>query len=119
MARLAEHDDVREREAAKALALAPSGRASPISAASSTTLYSGLTRLRRPHAGGSPDPLAGREWIVADLHMHTCWSHDCGIEVPELLDHAQAQGLGAIAVTDHNVFGGAQEAADARRAAAT
>ncbi len=43
--------------------------------------------------------------------MHTNWSHDCSIEVDELLDHAEAEGLGAIAVTDHNVFGGALEAA--------
>jgi predicted metal-dependent phosphoesterase TrpH len=42
--------------------------------------------------------------------MHTSWSHDCGIEVAELLDHAEAEGLGAIAVTDHNAFGGALEA---------
>ena len=56
------------------------------------------------------DPLAGRDWIVADLHMHTRWSHDCSVPVPELLDHAEAEGLGAIAVTDHNAFSGAQEA---------
>ncbi len=43
--------------------------------------------------------------------MHTTWSHDCSIEVDELLDHAEAEGLGAIAVTDHNVLGGALEAA--------
>src|SRR6185312_4875197 len=38
------------------------------------------------------------------------WSHDCSIGVDELLDHAEAEGLGAIAITDHNVFGGALEA---------
>jgi predicted metal-dependent phosphoesterase TrpH len=47
--------------------------------------------------------------------MHTSWSHDCSIEVEELLDHAEAEGLGAIAVTDHNAFGGALEAARAAR----
>ena len=31
------------------------------------------------------------------------------------LDHAEAEGLGAIAVTDHNVFGGAQEAVERAR----
>src|SRR5262249_38235485 len=61
------------------------------------------------------EPLADRDWILADLHLHTSWSHDCGIEVQELLDHAQAEGLGAIAVTDHNVFGGAQEAVELAR----
>src|SRR5207237_379278 len=49
-----------------------------------------------------------------DLHMHTHWSHDCAMEVPDLLAHAEAEGLAAIAITDHNVFGGAQEAAGAR-----
>jgi hypothetical protein len=47
--------------------------------------------------------------------MHTSWSHDCSIEVADLLDHAEATGLGAIAVTDHNVFGGAQEAVELAR----
>ena len=44
--------------------------------------------------------------------MHTSWSHDCSIEPAELVDHAEADGLGAIAVTDHNVFGGALETVD-------
>ena len=52
--------------------------------------------------------------------MPTCtctprWSHDCSIEVDELLDYAEAEGLGAIAVTDHNVFGGALEAVEKAR----
>ena len=47
--------------------------------------------------------------------MHTSWSHDCSIDAAELVDHAEAEGLGAIAVTDHNVFGGALEAADYAR----
>ena len=47
--------------------------------------------------------------------MHTSWSHDCQIPVEELLDHAEAEGLGAIAVTDHNVFGGALEAVELAR----
>jgi predicted metal-dependent phosphoesterase TrpH len=34
--------------------------------------------------------------------------------VPELLAHAESEGLGAIAITDHNVFGGAREALAAR-----
>jgi predicted metal-dependent phosphoesterase TrpH len=49
---------------------------------------------------------------VADLHMHTNWSDDCQTPVAELLEHAEAEGLGAIAITDHNVFGGAQEAVE-------
>jgi len=35
--------------------------------------------------------------------------------VSDLLDHAEEIGLGAIAVTDHNVFGGALEAVDQAR----
>jgi predicted metal-dependent phosphoesterase TrpH len=76
-------------------------------------LYRTLTARRRPRAAG--DPLAGRSWITCDLHMHTSWSHDCSIPVAELLDHAESIGLGAIAITDHNRFGGAQEAVELAR----
>ena len=75
-------------------------------------LYAGLTRKRRPRASADEDPLADRDWITIDLHMHTDWSHDCSIPAGELVDHAVATGLGGIAVTDHNVFGGALEAAE-------
>ena len=78
-------------------------------------LYRSLARRRRLPAQAPTDPLADRDWIVADLHMHTSWSHDCRIAVADLLDQAAAQGLGAIAVTDHNVFGGALEAVDLAR----
>ena len=83
-------------------------------AAALETLYESLTRRRRA-TRRSADPLADRPWIVADLHMHTSWSHDCSIEVDELLDHAEAERLGAIAITDHNVFGGALEALELAR----
>jgi predicted metal-dependent phosphoesterase TrpH len=53
--------------------------------------------------------------MLCDLHMHTRWSSDCQTEVEDLLDHAEAEGLGAIAVTDHNVFGGALEAVELAR----
>ncbi|MBA2384314.1 MAG: PHP domain-containing protein, partial [Actinobacteria bacterium] len=72
-------------------------------------IYRGL-RDRRRKRRRDADPLADRPWILADLHMHTSWSHDCSIDVTELLDHAEAEGLGAIAVTDHNAIGGALEA---------
>ena len=48
--------------------------------------------------------------------MHTDWSHDCSIPVTELLDHAEQIGLEAIAITDHNAFGGALEAVEQARA---
>src|ERR671922_193632 len=76
-------------------------------------LYRRLARRRRPRPAA--DPLGERDWILCDLHTHTSWSHDCRIGVAELLDHAELEGLGAIAVTDHNVFGGAQEAVELAR----
>ena len=86
-------------------------------AAELDSLYSRLVRKRRdrvpsPAAG---DPLADRDWIVVDLHMHTEWSHDCSTPTADLLDHAERIGLGAIAVTDHNAFGGALEAVELAR----
>ena len=45
--------------------------------------------------------------------MHTDHSGDCATPVEVLLATAQAQGLGAIAVTDHNEVSGALEARDA------
>jgi len=77
-------------------------------------LYSGLATRRRPTL---PAAAADAEdgWILVDLHMHTSWSHDCTIPPAQLVDHAEEIGLGAIAVTDHNVFGGALEAAELAR----
>jgi hypothetical protein len=77
-------------------------------AAGLEAIYAGVGRKRRSSPRDT-DPLADRDWILVDLHMHTRWSHDCSIEPAELIDHAEAIGLGAIAVTDHNVFGGALE----------
>jgi predicted metal-dependent phosphoesterase TrpH/glycosyltransferase involved in cell wall biosynthesis len=75
-------------------------------------VYARLTRKRRARTDEDADPLADREWITIDLHMHTDWSHDCSIPAQHLVDHAEAIGLGGIAVTDHNVFGGALEAVE-------
>ncbi|MDF2752404.1 MAG: hypothetical protein K0S82_787 [Gaiellaceae bacterium] len=76
-------------------------------------LYRSLAGRRR--RSRKPDPLADRPWITVDLHMHTSWSHDCLVEPEELVEHAVAEGLGAIAVTDHNTFGGAQATVQAAR----
>ena len=84
-------------------------------AAELEVLYGQARERVRPVPQREADPLADREWIVVDLHMHTSWSHDCSTPVPDLLDHAEAEGLGAIAVTDHNVFGGALEAVELAR----
>jgi predicted metal-dependent phosphoesterase TrpH/glycosyltransferase involved in cell wall biosynthesis len=112
LARLAENDELREqlgrksREGAKVEDFAGLAR-------DHDKLYRTLSRRRRAtrlsHTTGK-GPLEGNDWIVADLHMHTAWSPDCAVETVDLLDHAEASGLGAIAITDHSVFGGALEA---------
>jgi predicted metal-dependent phosphoesterase TrpH/glycosyltransferase involved in cell wall biosynthesis len=71
--------------------------------------------LGRRRAPARSDPLGDRPFVLCDLHMHTEHSHDCAVLVADLLDYAEAQGLGAIAITDHNVFAGAQEAAKLAR----
>src|SRR5438552_12107361 len=65
---------------------------------------------RRHSTGGDEElrrRLARRPLIDVDLHMHTDHSHDCATPVEVLLATARAQGLGAIAVTDHNEISGA------------
>ena len=106
-ARLAEDDPFREGEARANRERAERQTFGQV-AQEHDILYRKLAQRRR--AAGTDDPLAGRDWIVCDLHLHTSWSHDCAIEVGDLLTHAEAEGLGAIAITDHNVFGGAVEA---------
>jgi hypothetical protein len=112
VARLGEDDPFRARRQERALDEAE-GRTFADVASELDELYESLVRRRRPSS--QPEPLADRPWITVDLHMHTSWSHDCGVEAAELVDHAEAEGLGAIAVTDHNVFGGALEAVELAR----
>ncbi|HEX3805960.1 MAG TPA: glycosyltransferase [Gaiellaceae bacterium] len=112
VARLAEDGALREREGAAARKEAE-GRTFDLVATELSSLYESLGSRRRKRRPA--EPLADRPWIVADLHMHTNWSHDCSIDPAELVDHAEAEGLGAIAVTDHNVFGGALETVDLAR----
>jgi predicted metal-dependent phosphoesterase TrpH/glycosyltransferase involved in cell wall biosynthesis len=112
VARLAENQELRERLGQQARDEAERHSFQTL-AAELDSLYQSLSRRRRRR--GREDALGGRDWIVCDLHMHTSWSHDCAVEVSELLDHAEAIGLGAIAITDHNVFGGALEAVELAR----
>jgi predicted metal-dependent phosphoesterase TrpH len=79
------------------------------------TLYESVLGRRRTVARPPAEPLGDRPFILADLHMHTNHSHDCSVPVADLLDYAEGQGLGAIAITDHNVFSGAQEAVQRAR----
>jgi predicted metal-dependent phosphoesterase TrpH len=112
VARLVDDTTFREHEATIARARAE-GESFDAVAAELERVYTSLGPRRR--AARAAEPLADRDWIVADLHMHTRWSHDCSIPVSELLDHAQLEGLGAIAITDHNVFSGALEAVESAR----
>jgi predicted metal-dependent phosphoesterase TrpH/glycosyltransferase involved in cell wall biosynthesis len=113
LARLAENDELRadaqaeSRRHAEIQSFAELGR-------ELDELYRGLAHRRRSKPGSS-DPLSNRSWIVCDLHTHTSWSHDCLVEPAELVEHAEREGLGAIAVTDHNAFGGALEAVELAR----
>jgi hypothetical protein len=68
-------------------------------------------RRHSPRGDPAAAPLlAERPLIDVDLHMHTDHSPDCATPVEVLLATASAQGLGAIAVTDHNEISGALEA---------
>ena len=68
---------------------------------------------RRDDPGGDPEVrrrISRRPLIEVDLHMHTDHSPDCATPVDVLLNTARDRGLGAIAITDHNVVSGALEA---------
>ncbi|MEP6909706.1 MAG: glycosyltransferase [Actinomycetota bacterium] len=118
LGRLAENETLR-RQLSDEARRSVEGKAFADVAVELEEVYKGLGRRRkgtsqRPVAT-SEEPLADREWILADLHLHTSWSGDCAVEVEDVLDQAEAHGLGAIAVTDHNVFGGALEAVELAR----
>jgi predicted metal-dependent phosphoesterase TrpH len=109
VARLAEDETFRARRRQQAVERA-AGQSFADAARQLDELYRTLARRRR-----SPrriEPLSDRDWILADLHLHTKWSHDCIVEPADLVMYAEAIGLGAIAVTDHNAIGGAHEAAE-------
>jgi predicted metal-dependent phosphoesterase TrpH len=69
--------------------------------------YRRIAARRRPVRRVAP----ARTEILADLHMHTNHSPDCATDVEALLDHCIAEGLGAIAITDHNEVSGGLAAA--------
>jgi hypothetical protein len=113
MARLAEDDAYRRRRADGARADASTQSFAKV-AGRLDELYGSLTR-RRHAARQDGDPLADRPWTVCDLHLHTSWSHDCAVDPADLIMYAEGSGLDAIAVTDHNVFGGALETVELAR----
>src|SRR3954451_16826586 len=68
---------------------------------------------RRHDPEGDPEirrRLRDRDYIHVDLHMHTDHSPDCATPAELLLKTAKQQGLGAIAITDHNESSAALEA---------
>jgi predicted metal-dependent phosphoesterase TrpH len=113
MARLAENPDWREKLSEQAIE-ATKGESVSALADELEAMY-GFVMRRRRRAPARTDPLADRPLVLCDLHMHTEHSHDCAVPVDALLDYAEAQGLGAIAITDHNVFSGALEALELAR----
>ena len=117
--RFAEDAEARRARCGRAARRARGRRASRTSRSELERVYLEARGRRREARRSTTEPLADREWIVADLHMHTRWSHDCSIEPAALVDHAESEGLGAIAVTDHNVFGGALETVEVARTAAS
>ncbi|MGA3360483.1 MAG: PHP-associated domain-containing protein [Solirubrobacteraceae bacterium] len=70
----------------------------------------GAVAQRRRDPPPRRSPARGRAMIDVDLHMHTDHSSDCATPVEVLLATARAEGLGAIAITDHNEVSGALEA---------
>jgi predicted metal-dependent phosphoesterase TrpH len=108
MGRLADDDAYRARRAAEARAQAEA-QSFAVVAQRLEDVYEGL-RAKRRATRRDADPLANREWIAVDLHTHTNASHDCQVAPADLLDQAEVEGLGAVAITDHNVFAGARDA---------
>lgn len=77
-------------------------------------VYRELVARRHPAQGDAAIAarLRRRALIDVDLHMHTDHSYDCATPVEVLLATARDQGLGAIAVTEHNEISGALAAAE-------
>jgi glycosyltransferase involved in cell wall biosynthesis len=112
--RFAEDEAAREKDAATRRAALRDAGFDDV-AAELEELYLAARRRKRAPRRHETEPLADREWIVADLHMHTNHSHDCSIAPSDLVGHAEDEGLGAIAVTDHNVLSGALETVEIAR----
>ena len=113
IARLADDAAWRERQSAAARRSASSETLTSLGD-DLEEIYASVARRRRTSKHPS-EPLADRPVILADLHTHTEHSHDCSTPVQALLDTAEARGLGAIAITDHNTFAGAAEALERAR----
>ena len=113
LARLAEDESWRRRSSERARREGERQTAERLGAELEALYESVLGKRRAPVRAA--DPLADRPHVLCDLHLHTEHSYDCAVPVADLLDYAEKRGLGAIAVTDHNVFSGAQEAVELAR----
>jgi predicted metal-dependent phosphoesterase TrpH len=112
MARLAEDEAWRDELAGKARARAEDASFAAL-AAELEQVYRSVARRRR---GAAPaQRLAEGPAVLCDLHLHTEHSYDCSVPVADLLDRAEAIGLAAIAITDHDSFAGAREAVELAR----
>jgi predicted metal-dependent phosphoesterase TrpH len=114
VARLAENAEFRARKADRARGEVEDQTFTAV-ARELDELYGSLAKRRRSGDRREAEPLADRDWIVCDLHMHTNWSFDCTVDPADLIMYAEGTGLGAIAVTDHNAFGGALETIELAR----
>jgi predicted metal-dependent phosphoesterase TrpH/glycosyltransferase involved in cell wall biosynthesis len=113
MARLAEDGAFRAKRSREARTTAEKQSFHALAATLDRQVYRSVVGRRRPPE--RTDPLAGRPFVLCDLHTHTEHSYDCSVPVSALLDHAEAQGLAAVAITDHNTFDGALEALELAR----
>lgn len=66
-------------------------------------LAAALAPADGPWRPSSPSPPTGPELrlVVADLHVHTAWSHDSAATVREVLLAAMRRGIDVLAITDH------------------
>jgi predicted metal-dependent phosphoesterase TrpH len=66
-------------------------------------LAAALAPSQKPWRPVAPAPPTGPElrYVVADLHVHTAWSHDAVASVREILLSAIRQGIDVLAITDH------------------
>jgi predicted metal-dependent phosphoesterase TrpH/glycosyltransferase involved in cell wall biosynthesis len=107
VARALEDGDLRARLSSEAVDAAAERRTDRL-AERLERVYTGMLQHRRSATRNGP---SRPQLIDADLHMHTSHSHDCATDPEALLDHCIEQGLGAVAITDHNEISGALEAA--------
>jgi predicted metal-dependent phosphoesterase TrpH/glycosyltransferase involved in cell wall biosynthesis len=109
--RLVADGDLRGRLGAAVAARAPELAWSGVAERYEALYREVAARRHPPRADGALRArLGARPLIDVDLHMHTDHSSDCATPVDVLLATARQQGLGAIAVTDHNEISGALDA---------